>query len=281
MVRSQNRSIPKLSDFPYLHGFSRQEQDRLYRQAEFSEQTIFSAIDFSRQKRLLEVGVGVGAQTEILLRRFPRLTVVGIDLSPRQLEQAARLLAEKPGTEGRYTLLQMDASAMDFETDEFDAAFLCWILEHAREPARILSEVRRVLKPASPVVINEVMNSSFFLDPYSPNTWKYWMAYNDFQLEQGGDPFVGAKLGNLLLQQGFESIETEVKIWHLDNRHPAERRQVIRFWTELLLSAAGQLVENGCVTDEIVDGMNGELKTVAHDPNAVFHFAFMQARACV
>lgn len=270
-----------MSDFPYQHGFSDDEQDRLYRQARFSEQTIFSSIDFSRQKRLLEVGVGVGAQTEIMLRRYPRLRIVGIDRSPRQLEQAGKLLAGTSVASGRYELKNMDAAEMEFETDEFDAAFICWILEHARQPARILSEVRRVLTDGSPVVINEVMNSSFFLDPYSPNTWKYWMAYNDFQLEQGGDPFVGAKLGNLLLQQGYERIETEVKIWHLDNRRPAERREIINFWTELLLSASDQLTENGCVTAEIVNGMKTELKTVAHDPNAVFYFAFMQARAFV
>jgi hypothetical protein len=56
---------------------------------------------------------------------------------------------------------------------------------------------------------------------------------------------------------------------------------VINFWTELLLSAAEQLVANGCVTSEMVTQMKSELKTVAHDPNAVFHFAFMQARAFV
>ena len=270
-----------MSDFPYLHGFSTEEQDRLYRQARFSEQTIFASIDFSRQQRLLEVGVGVGAQTEIMLRRFPNLNVVGIDRSPRQLEQARKLLDSVKVGEGRFELKNMDAAELEFETGEFDAAFICWILEHASDPARILSEVRRVLKAGSPIVINEVMNSSFFLEPYSPNTWKYWMAYNDFQLEQGGDPFVGAKLGNLLLQQGYEQIQTEVKTWHLDNRHPSDRRQVINFWTELLLSAAEQLTESGCVTNEIVEGMKSELKTVAHDPNAVFYFSFMQARATV
>ena len=270
-----------MSNFPYLHGFSDDEQDRLYRQARFSEQSIFSTVDFSRQSRLLEVGVGVGAQTEIMLRRFPNLKITGIDRSDRQLEQAARLLAGSAVNNDRFDLRNMDASQLDFEQDEFDAAFICWILEHASDPARILSEVRRVLKAGSPIVINEVMNSSFFLDPYSPNTWKYWMAYNDFQLEQGGDPFVGAKLGNLLLQQGFDRIETEVKIWHLDNRRPAERRQVINFWTELLLSAADQLLQNECVTIEVVEGTKRELKTVAHDPNAVFYFAFVQARAVV
>ena len=149
-----------MSDFPYLHGFSEEEQDRLYRQARFSEQTIFSRIDFSRQQRLLEIGVGVGAQTEILLRRFPQLKIVGIDRSSRQLEQANRLLSSQSVADGRFDLKQMDASQLDFGTGEFDAAFICWILEHADEPARILSEVRRVLKAGSPIVLNEVMNLS-------------------------------------------------------------------------------------------------------------------------
>ncbi|MEZ6093303.1 MAG: class I SAM-dependent methyltransferase [Pirellulaceae bacterium] len=270
-----------MTQFPYLHGFSDVEQDRLYRQSRFSEQSIFSTIEFSREKRLLEVGVGVGAQTEIMLRRFPGIEIVGIDLSERQLDAARLRLNSVPGSSGRFELKRMDAGEMEFETDEFDCAFVCWILEHAPQPARILSEIRRVLKPGSPVVLNEVMNSSFFLEPYSPNTWKYWMAYNDYQLEQEGDPFIGAKLGNMLLQQGYEKIETEVKIWHLDNRRPAERREVIRFWTELLLSASDQLIENNKIDVETVDGMKAELKTVAHDPNAVFFFAFMQARAVV
>ncbi|MGI9518890.1 MAG: class I SAM-dependent methyltransferase [Pirellulaceae bacterium] len=270
-----------MAEFPYLHGFSQEEQDRLYRQARFSEQKIFSTIDFSRQHRLLEIGVGVGAQTEILLRRFPKLHVTGIDRSERQLAQAKKLLDANPAVVGRYELLNMDAGALEFETDDFDAAFICWVLEHAPDPARILSEVRRVLKGGSRLVVNEVMNSSFFLDPYSPNTWKYWMAYNDFQLSQKGDPFVGAKLGNLMLQQGYDNIQTEVKTWHLDNRRPAERREIINFWTELLLSACGQLIENGCVTAGIVEGVKTELHAVAHDPNAVFFFSFMQARGIV
>ena len=40
-----------------------------------------------------------------------------------------------------------------------------WISYSRDEPARILSEVRRVLKAGSPIVLNEVMNSSFLVLP--------------------------------------------------------------------------------------------------------------------
>jgi cyclopropane fatty-acyl-phospholipid synthase-like methyltransferase len=52
-----------MSSQPYLHGFSREEQERLVRQARMAESTVFHDIDLSGSKRLLEVGSGVGAQT--------------------------------------------------------------------------------------------------------------------------------------------------------------------------------------------------------------------------
>src|SRR5690606_33463784 len=131
---------------------------RLKRQARFTEFSVYQDVNFAGVKNLLEVGTGVGAQTEILLRRFPDLTITGIELSPKQIETAESFLSVQPLAKGRYTIKQMDASRMDFEGDTFDAAFLCWILEHVPAPQRVLSEVRRVLKTGAPVIVTEVMN---------------------------------------------------------------------------------------------------------------------------
>ena len=78
--------MSELHDSPaYLHGFSSVEQARLMKQARLLENTIFSHIDYTGARRLLEVGSGVGAQTEILLRRFPDVHVSCVDLSELQL----------------------------------------------------------------------------------------------------------------------------------------------------------------------------------------------------
>lgn len=268
-------------DTRYIHGFTSTEQQRLQRQARVAENAIFRSIDFTGAGELIEVGCGVGAQTEILLRRFPDLQVTGVDLSAAQLATAEANLAARPWCAGRYSLHQADAARLPFDSHRFDAAFLCWILEHVPRPQQVLSETRRVLRPGSVVYVNEVLNSSFFLDPYSPNLQKYWMAFNDFQYENGGDPFVGAKLGNLLLTVGYQQVETEVKTFHYDNRQPDRRRDMIAFWEDLLLSGAEQLIEAGCVDADVVAGMREELQAVQSDPNAVFFFAFVQARARV
>ena len=269
------------NEFPYLHGFSSVEQARLLKQARLAESVLFHDIDYTGLKRLIEVGSGVGAQTEILLRRFPDLHVTCVDLNAAQLEAARGHLGAMPWLKDRYALQQANAMELPFEARGFDAAFLCWVLEHVPSPARVLSEVRRVLAPGAVVYATEVMNASFLLDPYSPNVWRYWMAFNDFQIDSGGDPFVGAKLGNLLLAGGFRDVTTEIKTFHFDNRDPARRKNMVAFWEELLLSAADQLLDAGKVTQDTVDGVRREMHEVQNDPNAVFFYSFVQARAVV
>ncbi len=265
----------------YLHGYRDEERKRLRRQARVLEPLVHDRLPFRRRHKLLEVGSGVGAQTEILLRHFPDMHITGIELNDDQIAEARQFLGSVPWATDRYTIIKGDASHLPLEPESFDAAFLCWILEHVKNPARVLSEVRRVLVPGAPIVCNEVLNATFFVDPYSPETLRYWMAFNDHQLALGGDPFIGAKLGNLLQSVGFRDITTEVKTFHLDNRAPAERAELFAYWTELLLSGAPALLAANQVSQEIVDGMTRELDLVAHDPNSVFFYSFIQARARV
>jgi ubiquinone/menaquinone biosynthesis C-methylase UbiE len=269
------------STSPYLHGYSSIEQQRLRDQAQITERLIYRDVDFMDQSHILEVGCGVGAQTEILLRRFPFTQVTGIDLNQEQLDSAAQNLGRCPWAAGRYELLPADASAPPFQDNTFDGAFLCWVLEHVPEPVSVLQSLSRVLAPESPVWITEVLNSTFFLDPYSPALWQYWMAFNDYQYEQAGDPFVGAKLGNLLLEAGFSDIQTQVKTFHYDRRNPRQRQAIIAFWQELLLSAADSLLSAGRVDEPLVQAMRRELAQVQNNPDAVFFYSFIQAHARV
>jgi ubiquinone/menaquinone biosynthesis C-methylase UbiE len=173
----------------YLHGYSDDERERLHRQARFLEPMVHDRLPFRRRKKLLEVGSGVGAQTEILLRHFPELKITGVEINQAQIAEARRFLATVPWADGRWETVHGDATRLPFGPESFDSAFLCWVLEHVGDPARVLGEVRRVLSPGSPIVCSEVLNATFFLDPYSPETLRYWTAFNEHQLSVGGDPF--------------------------------------------------------------------------------------------
>jgi len=173
----------------------------------------------------------------------------------------------------------MDAHDLRFEAGHFDGAFLCWVLEHLPRPRRALQEVHRVLEPGAPIVCSEVLGSSLWLDPYGPDVGCFWRAYLDHQIALGGDPYVGAKLGDLLSSAGFQEVVTEAKPIHADRRSPAERAAVADYTIDLLLSAAPAMLDEGRVTAALVEGMRRDLERVGRDEHGVFFYTFVQARA--
>lgn len=262
----------------YVHGFTKIEQDRLFKQARILEESIFSNVDFSKAASIIEVGIGVGAQSQILLDRFPKLKIFGLDASSSQVERARIALANHIES-GRVEVNVGDALHLNYEENNFDGAFICWFLEHVQKPIEILKEVRRVLKPGGVLYCNEPLNTNLYIHPYSPATLKFWFEFNDYQWTMKGDPFVGGKLGNYLQAAGYQNIETKVLTSHYDNRMPKKRSAYIDYWTDLMLSAAPGLIEAGRVDSTIVNEMTTELQTLKNDPDSVIYDSWILARA--
>jgi ubiquinone/menaquinone biosynthesis C-methylase UbiE len=252
----------------YIHGFTKEEQDRLYKQARVHEEIIFSKIDFSSCKDLLEVGSGVGAQAKIEC----------VDASSTQVARAKEALKDAVAS-GKVNIQEGDALHLPFTENRFDGAFVCWLLEHVQNPVAILQEIQRVLRSGGIIYCNEVFNASFYLHPYSPATLKFWMEFNDQQWSLKGDPFVGGKLANYLIKAGYQNITTHVLTHQYDNRMPKKRASFIDYWTNLLLSGATSLIQAGRVTDEIVKNMTSELQALKSDPDAVIFYSWILARA--
>ena len=121
----------------YLHGFTHEEQDRLYHQARFLEHRVHEGLPFRRSRRMLEIGCGVGAQTDILLRRFPDLHITGVDASGTNLERASKHLHGLPWAKRRWELHVGDAvecvdqvvAEVHGAQDQVEAQALRWRLE--------------------------------------------------------------------------------------------------------------------------------------------------------
>jgi ubiquinone/menaquinone biosynthesis C-methylase UbiE len=262
----------------YIHGFTKGEQDRLFEQARVHEDAIFNTIDLSHCKSILEVGSGVGAQTQILLERFPEAKIQCVDASPEQVARAKSALASQVKA-GRVKIDQADALHLPYKDNAFDGAFICWLLEHVQDPIGILAEAKRCLKPGGVIYVNEVFNATFYVHPYSPATLKFWFEFNDYQWSLKGDPFVGGKLANYLIAAGYQNVSTKVLTHQYDNRYPKKRAAFIDYWTELLLSGAPGLIKAGRVTQETVDQMREESERLKSAPDAVIFYSWIQARA--
>lgn len=261
----------------YIHGFTKHEQDRLLAQARVHEDVIFSKVDFTGREKLLEVGSGVGAQTHILLERYPNAHIDCVDASEAQVKRARQLLAKEIKAK-RLAIHQADALDLPFKDDSFDGAFICWLLEHVPDPVAILAETRRTLRSGGVLYCNEVLNATFYLHPYSPATMKFWFEFNDHQWSLKGDPFVGGKLANYMMDAGFQNVSTQVLTHQYDNRTPKKRAAFIDYWTNLLLSAAPDLIKAKKIPESLAEEMRDELQKLKAEKDSVIFYSWILAR---
>ncbi|MGD1038037.1 MAG: class I SAM-dependent methyltransferase [Roseiarcus sp.] len=98
---------------------------------------------------MLVVGVGTGLELELMPKN---LRVTGIDLSAPMLEIARERVARKAlrQVKGLYV---MDAGALEFPDAQFDAALAPYVMSVVPNPARVLSEMWRVVRPGGQMIV--------------------------------------------------------------------------------------------------------------------------------
>lgn len=264
----------------YIHTFSAEEQARLVAQAAFLEPYIFPTIDFAGCARVLEVGCGVGAELQILRRRFPQLHLTGLDFSESQLAKARELLRAELAA-GAVELRQGSAYELPFPDASFDGVCLIWVLEHLNDPLRALRETWRVLRPGGKLSVTEVYNAGLRVEPPCPALAEYWVAFNTLQRQLGGAPDVGAEIATLATRAGFSDIQFHKLPVRMDAQmsDPARRGEFIGYWRTLWLSGAAQLLGRGLVSPALVEAMQAEFTALAENPAATYDYSARQVQA--
>ncbi len=92
---------------------------------------------------ILEVGVGTGLALPFY---DERVRVTGVDFSADMLAKARARVARQ-GLSHVAALREMDARALDFSDDSFDAVAAMHMISVVPEPERVMAEMVRVLRP--------------------------------------------------------------------------------------------------------------------------------------
>lgn len=102
----------------------------------------FAQFDRWKDRRVLEVGCGIGTDTMNFARAGARVTAV--DLSGRSLE-LARQRAEVFGLQDRITFIEADAERLSefVEPAQYDLVYSFGVIHHTPHPSRALDEIRR------------------------------------------------------------------------------------------------------------------------------------------
>jgi SAM-dependent methyltransferase len=114
-----------------------------------------------------DVGAGTGRLLPLLRQRAKR--VVALDASMAMLRHAN----PHPGPlqEGEGSLVQADAFALPLASGELDGATCLRLLFHLQEPAAVLRELRRVVRPGGVLVCDSATWSPRGVIPLGRGAW--------------------------------------------------------------------------------------------------------------
>lgn len=122
--------------------------DKIFNSGQFlhARKRIFFETPFSANQKILFVGVGTGADLEVI--DSSNLDITAIDFSPDMLE-----IARKKFSHTSITFLKMDAQNMEFPNDSFDIVVASLILSVVPDADKCLQEMTRVVKQGGDIVI--------------------------------------------------------------------------------------------------------------------------------
>jgi ubiquinone/menaquinone biosynthesis C-methylase UbiE len=94
-------------------------------------------------RRVLDVGCGKGRFARVLVERYPRASMVGLDLAEAMLRHVP----------GGVSACAGSMTALPFPSGAFDCAYATESLEHAVDIEAAVSELCRVVRPGGRIVI--------------------------------------------------------------------------------------------------------------------------------
>jgi demethylmenaquinone methyltransferase / 2-methoxy-6-polyprenyl-1,4-benzoquinol methylase len=105
---------------------------------------LVSRVDVAARATVLDVATGTGAVARELLDQTG-CTVVGVDQSPEMLAEARRRLP------AGVRLIQGSAEKLPFPDNAFDALTFTYLLRYVDDPAAVLRELARVVRPGGTI----------------------------------------------------------------------------------------------------------------------------------
>jgi SAM-dependent methyltransferase len=184
----------------YIHGETDpHETARLEHMAAFCAHFLLCDFNLRSGQYVLDLASGVGAMTEQLVNCYPGIHLFAVDIQMQSLR-----LAQENHPIAAY--VQADGTYLPFSDKTFDFVHCSWLLEHVHSPLSILREVYRVLKAGGQCQFTEVDNSSLRTIPEYSEVVAVMSALCNIQVDGGGDPYIGCRLGQLLQEVGFSNV---------------------------------------------------------------------------
>ena len=207
-----------MSENKYVHGYSEKENLRLFDQANTLSGLLHWDTVYPAGSKILEAGCGVGAQTVILAKKSPEAQFISIDISQDSVSKAGDLI--KKENISNVKIQTGNIFDLTFEAESFDHVFICFVLEHLKEPLKALENLKKVLKKGGTVTVIEGDHGSAYFYPESREAMKAVQCLIDIQAKTGGNSLIGRQLFPLLKTAGFKDVKISPRMVYADSCKP-------------------------------------------------------------
>lgn len=264
-----------MSNNDYVHGYSTVESRRLSDQAGTLSRLLHHDSIFHPAGLVLEAGCGTGAQTVIVAPQNPQCNFVSIDISGESLAKAEENAGERGIGNVRFQVT--DVFNLPFDDEFFDHVFVCFLLEHLREPAEALVSLKRVLKRGGTITVIEGDHGSAYYHPRSPAAQATIQCLIDVQALLGGNSLIGRELYPLLAAAGFGGVYVSPRVVYADAGRPGMVDGFTRkTFIAMVEGVKEQAIGRGLITETEWDKGIADLYRSA-DSDGTFSYTFFKA----
>jgi len=147
-------------------------------------QRLLEYVNLPDQANILDLGCGTGKLLNRILKQFPDVFGIGVDLSPQMLRQA-RKNKQFPK---REIFVKGNAENLPFVDNQFNAVFNTISFLHYPNPQQVFKEIYRILKPQGYYYLADY--SRYFYQnqiPFSPGGLKFYNLEERETMAQNSD----------------------------------------------------------------------------------------------
>ena len=213
-----------------------------------------------QNKRVLDIGCGMGGIDILLVEKYGAADVIGIDVEKPVLEKAERYVREA-GLAEKISFVLVDPGPLQFEDASFDTVFTKDALLHISDKRMLFSEIFRVLKPGGVFVGGDWLRGEYE-EPSEQMKLFFELTYNEF------DMVTLREYEEKLADAGFSEISLlNRNEWYLDVAK-AELEKILSLKNEIIETVGLETYENAWQSFRMV--LVGTLKSGEFCPAHIY-----------
>ena len=181
----------------YLQYVARSDAGRLYKSIALEQ------LQIEAGQTIVDLGCGPGTDlADFADATGPEGSVIGLDLDQGAVQDAARMLATVPWASAR----QADIHALDLASAGVDRVHADRVLQHVADPAQVLQEARRILRPTGRAVFAEPDYDTLVIDYPDAGVMRAYRSFvNDHVVRNST---IGRQLTRLAVEANFAHAQS-------------------------------------------------------------------------